>query len=356
MGRIQTFTNPWAVSRQAGLPLDEVLRGVQVAGGPTADEVRRGVTVRGGLDSWEQRHGVQVAGGPTAEEVRRGVTVRGGLDSWEQRHGVLEPGGPTLSERLRGTDRRGGDPLRRYGAVPARRSTAPSRLSGTPARLSSFPARLSAVSSTYATGHQAQLKSFDLDPFGIAETLDEESGLPLPGVENQPRSAILAPDGTPWSEDAPERRALELSVNEISEELIARLAAEPALLYQLHHRRFEELVAELYERQGFHTVLTPQSGDGGVDVYVVRHDELGSSLSVVQCKHHAARRRIGPNLVRELRGTVETTGASAGVLITTSFFTRGARELEQEEQFRLSLQDYDQLQGLLRLPRIRPTS
>lgn len=168
----------------------------------------------------------------------------------------------------------------------------------------------------------------------------------------EPQTTLLGPHGEPLAADAPERRELDVRVAAISEELIAYLAGHPELLYQLAPRKFEELVAELYARRGFDVTLTPPTGDGGVDVYVARHDELGTSLSVVQCKRYAARHKVGVALVRELQGTILATGASAGILLTTSFFTAGARAVEKRFQYQLSLQDYFALRRLLELPRL----
>jgi restriction system protein len=127
--------------------------------------------------------------------------------------------------------------------------------------------------------------------------------------------------------------------------------ARPDLFYDLPPRRFEEIVAELYSRRGFDVTLTPATGDRGVDVVVVRHDELGWALSVVQCKRYTPRHKIGVNLVRELQGTIQQTGATSGAIVTTSFFTAGARKLEDEYKYQLSLKDYFGLQQLLKLPR-----
>lgn len=167
-----------------------------------------------------------------------------------------------------------------------------------------------------------------------------------------PKQAILGPDGEPLAPRVTERTQLEASVTEISEELVQALAIEPDLVYELSPRKFEELVAELYRRRGFKVTLTSSTGDKGVDVYVVRHDELGSSLSVVQAKRYRPDRKIGVSLVRELKGTVATTNASAGVLLTTSFFTKGAKALAAEYEYTLALRDFYELQALLRLPPI----
>jgi restriction system protein len=169
---------------------------------------------------------------------------------------------------------------------------------------------------------------------------------------NFPAVAILGPEGEPLAPGSSKRTQLEASVTEISEELITALAKDPDLVYKLTPRKFEELVAELYRRRGFKVTLTPSTGDKGVDVYVVRHDELGSSLSVVQAKRYRPDRKIGLSLVRELKGTVATTNASTGVLLTTSFFTKGAKALAEEHRYTLELHDFYELQALLRLPRI----
>lgn len=130
--------------------------------------------------------------------------------------------------------------------------------------------------------------------------------------------------------------------------MIAHLAAHPELLYELSSRRFEELVAELYSGAGFAVELTPASGDGGVDVYAVRRDDLGSTLTVVQAKRYKPELKVEASVVRELFGTVHLTNASAGVLITTSSFQPGAQRLAEQHEWRLSLRDYARLQQMLK--------
>lgn len=166
-----------------------------------------------------------------------------------------------------------------------------------------------------------------------------------------PQPTVLTPDGAEVPPDSAERRAWDLVVTEVDEELIRRLATNSKLLYELAPRKFEELVAELYRRRGYEATLTPASGDGGVDIWVVRKDELGSSLVAVQCKRHAPDHKVGVALVRELTGTLYDSKAGSAVLMTTSFFTRGAREFEHRHQYRLALHDYYAVQELLNLPR-----
>jgi restriction system protein len=178
------------------------------------------------------------------------------------------------------------------------------------------------------------------------------SGVPMERIVEWFESGRLAPardtEGRPLAEDSPERMRLISAVTEVSDELIQELSRRPELLYHLDPRKFEQLIAELYRRRGFETTLTPASGDEGADVYVVSHNDLGRTLWVVQAKRNAPERKVKAGVVRELLGTVTAKNASAGILITTSFFQPGAKDLEREFRYRLSLKDYLDLQQLLR--------
>src|SRR3712207_9584863 len=68
------------------------------------------------------------------------------------------------------------------------------------------------------------------------------------------------------------------------------------------------------------------------DVYVVRRDDLGASLTVVQATRWAPHHKVGASVVRELVGTVDIKRASTGILITTSDFEPGARRVEQDRK------------------------
>ena len=122
-----------------------------------------------------------------------------------------------------------------------------------------------------------------------------------------------------------------------------KLTKRPEWVLDLHWRDFEQLIAEIFSRNGFDVTLTAPSRDRGVDIYALRHPAAGSMLYVVECKHFRPDRPVGPNLVRQLRGVVDRTGATYGVLATTSFFTAPAREEEQELAFRLSLRDFEDI-------------
>ncbi|WP_425090122.1 restriction endonuclease [Streptomyces chitinivorans] len=93
-------------------------------------------------------------------------------------------------------------------------------------------------------------------------------------------------------------------------------------LYEMDPVEFEGLVADLFRAMGMQAVTTSRSGDGGVDVDALDPDPIRGGKIVVQVKRY--RNTVPPSAVRDLYGTVQSTGANKGVLITTSSFGPGS--------------------------------
>jgi hypothetical protein len=165
-------------------------------------------------------------------------------------------------------------------------------------------------------------------------------------------ATVIGADGHPLAPDDAARQEFDLSVTSFNDQMIEYLAANPQLLYELEPRRFEELVAEVYNRAGFDVELTPASGDDGADVYAIRRDDLGSTLIVVQAKRYKPELKVKASAVRELYGTVNLVNASAGVLVTTSSFQPRAEQYAEKLEWRLTLKDYALLQQMLKSPRL----
>jgi restriction system protein len=90
---------------------------------------------------------------------------------------------------------------------------------------------------------------------------------------------------------------------------------------RLSWRAFEDFVAEVYRRQGFHVEQTARGrADGGYDLVLLK--EQASIL--VQCKHWLVY-RVSVAKVRELAGAMHKVGATGGVFVTTGTFTPAAR-------------------------------
>jgi HJR/Mrr/RecB family endonuclease len=137
------------------------------------------------------------------------------------------------------------------------------------------------------------------------------------------------------------------AVEVVNAKLLDLVAREPDRLRALAPREFEEIVADLFRSQGFTVILTPPSDDRGVDLYVVEHHEFGVSCIVVDCKRYHAGLPVGIALVRQLNGVIFEQQADAGMIVTTSRFTRGARKLASAYPRRLALADFRDLEASL---------
>jgi len=138
-----------------------------------------------------------------------------------------------------------------------------------------------------------------------------------------------------------------VSVATVSQDLLRALARNPEQLFALSPRKFEELIAELLHRQGFSCELTPVSNDGGKDIVASLETGVGSFVVYVECKRFGQEHRVGARLARELLGVVTHGRVTAGLLVTTSAFTRGAKQLQHSNPHRLGLRDYQHVRDWL---------
>lgn len=126
-----------------------------------------------------------------------------------------------------------------------------------------------------------------------------------------------------------------------------RLAEYPEERFGLDDRRFEELVAYLYEEEGYEVHLTKQTRDGGKDVIASISMPHGVVSLALECKRYSANRRVGEREVRSLVGVVASR-FTQGVLVTTSSFSQPAKDYAKEREYILSLKDGEELMKLIR--------
>lgn len=155
---------------------------------------------------------------------------------------------------------------------------------------------------------------------------------------------ILGPDGFAIDAKSAAYRKVIIDVSSANEELLRLLKRELDLAWKLPPKRFEEIVAEILDKQGYLVDLTPASGDGGLDIYAARQDGLGKFLYLVECKRYVPPNKVGVEVVRSLYGVIQTQKATAGAIVSTSFFTAGAQEFQRRVQHQMHLHDYLVLQ------------
>lgn len=127
------------------------------------------------------------------------------------------------------------------------------------------------------------------------------------------------------------------------DKMIHHFASNPSELQKVDARKFEELIAELLLREGLDVTLTPKSKDGGRDILAYYKNDIAENLYLVECKRYALNNPVGVKIIRELYGIVEAERATAGLVVTTSRFTKGALEFRETVRHRIKLKEYNQL-------------
>ena len=145
------------------------------------------------------------------------------------------------------------------------------------------------------------------------------------------------------SEEIENNSQFQIELNEINEELIAYLSKHPEYMRQLHHRKFEELIAEIIRSKGFDVTLTPQTRDGGKDIIALYKSPFGHQMFIVECKKYNEENKVGVELVRGLYGVKIAERATKGILVTSSTFTKDARDFVKPLEFELTLNDYNDI-------------
>jgi len=109
---------------------------------------------------------------------------------------------------------------------------------------------------------------------------------------------------------------------------------------------FETLIAMLFEKMGFHTRVTPQSNDRGVDVIAVKESGLSCEKIAVQCKLVAS--PVGRPVLQQLLGVLsEDPSYSRGYVVTNNRMSREAVAYLKENG-RLAAIEGHELEHLLR--------
>lgn len=144
---------------------------------------------------------------------------------------------------------------------------------------------------------------------------------------------------------------MEMEYDDIPEPLLSvydQILIDPNSVYNLESWEFEELVAEVYSRNGYRARVTQRTRDGGRDVIATCEVGGVSYSTYFECKQQGPRRPVGVEIVRGLYGVMERDRIDKGVIVTTSRFTRDAIKEAEMLNGRIKLVDYQELQRLMR--------
>jgi restriction endonuclease Mrr len=93
----------------------------------------------------------------------------------------------------------------------------------------------------------------------------------------------------------------------------------------------KQAVAELFRANGYHIRLAGGANDRGIDIYLAKEGQR----AVVQCKRY--RQKVTPSQIRDFIGAMNGAGVETGYFVTTSGYTRAAREAAERSSYHIHL-------------------
>ena len=125
------------------------------------------------------------------------------------------------------------------------------------------------------------------------------------------------------------------------QEIITRIMNQPPNF-------FEKLVVDLLVKMGYggsfkeSSQVKGQSGDEGIDG-TIKEDKLGLDIIYIQAKRWQPGNVVGRPEIQKFVGALAGQGAKKGVFITTSHFTKEAREYSPKNETKIVLIDGNEL-------------
>ncbi len=193
--------------------------------------------------------------------------------------------------------------------------------------------------------YAAKLKRLsDSDVESIA-TVERTSRLRSPKDGAGDEAPAVSPPAVGSDKSSPEER-IDDAIEELRDsvardllEIIGRAAPES----------FEKLVLELLHKMGYGTSRADLqrvggSGDEGIDG-IISLDRLGLEKVYIQAKRW--KKPVGSPEIQGFMGALQLQGAAKGVFVTTSAFTKDAKQAAAKARGSIVLVDGDRLSGLM---------
>ncbi|MDI9350270.1 MAG: restriction endonuclease [Candidatus Symbiobacter sp.] len=146
--------------------------------------------------------------------------------------------------------------------------------------------------------------------------------------------------------DTPQDR-IDSAIDEMNQEIVSELLEK---IIALPPKSFEKLIINLMEKMGYgdeeDSQHTGNTSDGGVDG-IIYEDKLGLGQIYLQAKRYSVDKVISVDKIREFAGTMSERGATKGVFVTTSRFTKDALAYNPGNLAKLVRIDGDKLTNLM---------
>lgn len=174
------------------------------------------------------------------------------------------------------------------------------------------------------------------------EWREKDAGVPGGHQTSTPATLVGQPQQTPEERIARDFNSVEAS---LSEEL---LSAVQGMTPQM----FEQLIVDLLLAMGYGGgdramgERIGKSGDGGIDG-IINEDALGLDAVYIQAKRYALDSKVGRPALQAFVGSLTGEGANKGVFVTTSDFSKEARDYLNKVQHRIVLINGERLARLM---------
>ncbi len=183
-----------------------------------------------------------------------------------------------------------------------------------------------------------------LHPYGQFSSWIEGSK----GRKNKADPEKFSPSPFPTSDLTPEQQIEDnflIYQKSLEEELLEAL-------YQVTPSRFEHLIVSLLNAMGFgagrlnRSQVTSLSRDGGIDG-IINEDALGLDAVYIQAKRYSPENKVSRPDIQRFVGSLTGESATKGVFVTTSDFSKEARDYILRVQHRVVLINGQQLANLM---------
>lgn len=145
--------------------------------------------------------------------------------------------------------------------------------------------------------------------------------------------------GEPINKD---KNSSKIIITEINDQLLYTLSQNPDFLYSLTPYNFECIMAKIFEKNGYSVKITPQTRDGGKDIFIAQND-VCSYMLYVECKKYSPNHHVGVDIIQRLYGIISAEKATGGIVATTSYFTQPAKDYIKKHNLnhQITLHDYN---------------
>lgn len=142
-----------------------------------------------------------------------------------------------------------------------------------------------------------------------------------------------------------------ITIMPANDKVFAYLAEHPEELYNCTPREFEKFMAQLYNKLGYKAELTKATRDGGKDIILRKPDILGDMVFYVECKQHNEKNKVGIDIIQRFTGVIEMDKVNGGIIATTSFFSKDAKDwiIEKDLNYKIQMHDFNTIQKMLKM-------